>query len=69
MDALLETDRLIFRPFTLDDAEAMFIMDSNPIVHKYLWNKPVQDITEIYPVIESLQKQYVANKIGRFATF
>lgn len=69
MDALLETDRLILRPFTLDDAEAMFIMDSNPIVHKYLWNKPVQDITEIYPVIESLQKQYVANKIGRFATF
>lgn len=69
MDILLETDRLILRPFTIDDAEAMFIMDSNPIVHKYLWNKPVQDITEIYPVIESLQKQYAANKIGRFATF
>lgn len=69
MDVLLETDRLILRPFTLDDAEAMFIMDSNPNVHKYLWNKPVQNITEIYPVIESLQKQYAANKIGRFATF
>jgi len=69
MNVLLETDRLILRPFTLDDAEAMFIMDSNPNVHKYLWNKPVQDITEIYPVIESLQKQYAANKIGRFATF
>ncbi|MGL2986068.1 GNAT family N-acetyltransferase [Flavobacterium sp. RSSA_27] len=69
MDLLLETDRLMLRPFTLDDAEAMFIMDSNPIVHKYLWNKPVQDITEIYPVIESLQKQYTTNKIGRFATF
>ena len=69
MDVLLETDRLILRPFTIDDAEAMFIMDSNPNVHKYLWNKPVQDITEIYPVIESLQKQYAANKIGRFATF
>ena len=50
MDILLETDRLILRPFTIDDAEAMFIMDSNPIVHKYLWNKPVQDITEIYPI-------------------
>jgi ribosomal-protein-alanine N-acetyltransferase len=69
MNVHLETDRLILRPFTIDDAEAMFIMDSNPIVHKYLWNKPVQDITEIYPVIESLQKQYDANKIGRFATF
>jgi RimJ/RimL family protein N-acetyltransferase len=69
MDVLLETDRLILRPFTLDDAEVMFIMDSNPNVHKYLWNKPVQNITEIYPVIESLQKQYVTNKIGRFATF
>ena len=69
MDVLLETDRLILRPFTLDDAEVMFIMDSNPNVHKYLWNKPVQNITEIYPVIESLQKQYATNKIGRFATF
>ena len=45
MDVLLETDRLILRPFTLDDAEVMFIMDSNPNVHKYLWNKPVQNIT------------------------
>ena len=69
MDVLLETDRLILRPFTLDDAEVMLIMDSNPNVHKYLWNKPVQNITEIYPVIESLQKQYATNKIGRFATF
>ncbi|MGL3000544.1 GNAT family N-acetyltransferase [Flavobacterium sp. RSSB_23] len=69
MNVLLETDRLILRPFTLDDAEAMFIMDSNPNVHKYLWNKPVQNVSEIYPVIESLQKQYAANKIGRFATF
>ncbi|MGL2994882.1 GNAT family N-acetyltransferase [Flavobacterium sp. TSSA_36] len=69
MNLNLETDRLILRPFTIDDAEAMFIMDSNPIVHKYLWNKPVHDITEIYPVIESLQKQYAANRIGRFATF
>ena len=68
MDVLLETDRLILRPFTLDDAEVMFIMDSNPNVHKYLWNKPVQNITEIYPVIESLQKQYATNKIGHFAT-
>lgn len=68
MNLILETDRLILRPFTLDDAEAMFIMDSNPIVHKYLWNKPVLDIAEIYPVIESLQKQYAENNIGRFAT-
>lgn len=69
MNILLETDRLMLRPFTLDDAEAMFIMDSNPNVHKYLWNKPVQDISEIHQVIESLQKQYATNTIGRFATF
>lgn len=69
MDLILETDRLFFRPFVLDDAKSMFIMDSNPNVHKYLWNKPVKDISEIYPVIEYLQQQYLKNKIGRYATF
>jgi [ribosomal protein S5]-alanine N-acetyltransferase len=69
MELNLETHRLIFRPFTLDDAEAMFRMDSNPIVHKYLWNTPAKDISEIITVIEYLNKQYEENKIGRYATF
>jgi len=67
MDLILETERLLLRPMELSDAEAMFAMDSNPLVHKYLWQKPSQNIEEIIKVIEYLQKQYRENNIGRFA--
>jgi ribosomal-protein-alanine N-acetyltransferase len=67
MNLILETDRLILREFQLSDAEAFFAMDSNPNVHKYLWNKPVQKIEEINEIIDSVRKQYVDNGIGRFA--
>lgn len=68
MNLIIETERLILRPFELSDAEDMFAMDSNPIVHKYLWQTPSKEIAETIKVIEYLQKQYRENKIGRFAT-
>lgn len=68
MDLILETDRLLMRPLELTDAEAMFAMDSNPNVHKYLWQKPYQSIEESVANIEYVQKQYKTNNIGRFAT-
>ena len=40
----------------------------NPLVHKYLWNKPAQEIEEVIKVIQYVQRQYQENKIGRFAT-
>jgi ribosomal-protein-alanine N-acetyltransferase len=67
MNLTLETDRLILREFLLSDAEAFFAMDSNPKVHQYLWNKPVQKIEETFEVIEFVRKQYIDNGIGRFA--
>ena len=67
MNLILETDRLILRELKLSDAEAFFAMDSNPKVHQYLWNKPVQKIEETIEVIEFVRKQYVENGIGRFA--
>lgn len=68
MNLQLETPRLILRPLEMSDAEAMFVMDSNPEVHKYLWQKPVKEIEEVTKVIEYVQAQYQRNKIGRFAT-
>lgn len=68
MDLILETERLLMRPLALTDAEAMFAMDSNPNVHKYLWQKPCLNIEESIATIEFVQKQYETNKIGRFAT-
>ncbi len=67
MDLILETDRLILREFKLSDAEAFFAMDSNPKVHQYLWNKPVQKMEETIEIIEFVRKQYIENGIGRFA--
>jgi RimJ/RimL family protein N-acetyltransferase len=67
MNLILETDRLILRELKQSDAEAFFAMDSNPKVHEYLWNKPVQTIEETIEVIEFVRKQYLENGIGRFA--
>lgn len=68
MNLILETERLILRPLDISDAEAMFTMDNNPNVHKYLWQKPTLELSETIKIIEMVQKQYVENKIGRFAT-
>jgi [ribosomal protein S5]-alanine N-acetyltransferase len=68
MNLILETERLLLRPFEKSDAEALFAMDSNPNVHKYLWQKPTQNIEESTRIIEYIQQQYKENKIGRFAT-
>lgn len=64
----IETPRLILRPLKISDAEAMFAMDNNPNVHQYLWQNPTKDISETIQIIEFVQKQYVDNGIGRFAT-
>ena len=69
MNTIFESKRLYYRPFEFSDAEVFFKMDANPNVHQYLWQKPPQTIEEITQVIEYLQKQYIENKIGRYATF
>ena len=38
----LETDRLFLREIKNSDLEAMFALDSNTEVHKYLGNKPIK---------------------------
>jgi RimJ/RimL family protein N-acetyltransferase len=68
MNLIIETPRLILRPFEKSDAKALFDMDKNPNVHKYLWQKPTLDIDESIQIIEMLHKQYKENGIGRFAT-
>ncbi|MEO8235047.1 MAG: GNAT family N-acetyltransferase [Flavobacterium sp.] len=68
MNLILETDRLILRPFELSDAEALFDMDKNPEVHKYLWQKPIMKIEEVHDYINMVRQQYSDNGIGRFST-
>ncbi len=66
MDLIIETKRLLLREMLLSDAEALFEMDRNPNVHQYLWNKPLNDISEVYDYIVLVRNQYRENNIGRF---
>ena len=66
MNLILETPRLILREMRHEDANALFEMDCNPNVHKYLWQKPVVHIDEVHAYIDMVRKQYINNGIGRF---
>ena len=68
MNLILETPRLLLRPLVLSDAEALFELNKNPEVHKYLWQTPEKEIEESIKVIEYVNRQYAENNIGRFAT-
>ena len=67
MKIFAETERLILREIVQTDLEAMFDLDSDPEVHKYLGNKPVKNIEESQKYIDSLQQQYIERGIGRWA--
>lgn len=68
MNLIFETERLLYRPLVLSDAEALFELNKNPEVHKYLWQTPEKEIDESIKVIEYVNRQYSQNNIGRFAT-
>ena len=67
MKTSFETPRLLLRELQPEDAAAMFEMDSNPEVHRYLGNKPTTDISQTRENIEHIRRQYVSNGIGRWA--
>lgn len=63
----IETERLILRDLLPTDDEGMFELDSDPEVHRFVGNKPVQTIEESRMVIAIIRDQYEANGIGRWA--
>lgn len=67
MNLILETERLLMRPFEFSDEEALFALDSNPNVHLYLGNNPVTEIEQVREYIKNIKNQYEQNGIGRFA--
>lgn len=67
MEIILETERLFIRELSIMDVDAMFEMDSDPEVHKYLGNKPIHKKEEALAYIENTRKQYKENGIGRWA--
>ncbi len=67
MPAHIETTRLIIRELQSEDAEGMFLMDSDPEVHKYVGKQPVERIEQTREVIEYVRGQYREFGIGRWA--
>ena len=65
--APFESERLYYRELLPEDAEAMFAMDNNPEVHRYLGKNPTQSIEETRKVINYVRQQYIDNGVGRMA--
>lgn len=67
MHIKLETARLWMREIETSDAPALFELDSDPAVHRYLGNHPVQSTEEIDSVINMIRQQYTDHGIARWA--
>ncbi|MGZ6523315.1 MAG: GNAT family N-acetyltransferase [Bacteroidia bacterium] len=67
MKHLLETERLYFREFTIDDAQLIVDLNSDPRVTKYTEHGPIKSIAEAEKKLKTdLLLQY-PNKLGRWA--
>ncbi len=67
MKIFAATERLILRELIPEDAEEMFVMDSDPEVHRYVGKAPVIEIGYTRDVIQMIRQQYTDNGIGRWA--
>ena len=64
----LETERLILRPFTEDDAPAMFAVNAHPEVTRYTGDGPYADVEAVRAVIRSRTlADYAKHGFGRWA--
>ena len=63
----IETERLLLRELRATDLEGMFELDSNPLVHQYLGNKPIKTKAEAQKILASVLNQYTERGIGRWA--
>ncbi len=68
MQFYLETERLIMRDILETDVDGMFELDSDPLIHKYLGNKPIKTKDQAVNIIQFIHNQYKELGIGRFAT-
>lgn len=67
MAIVFETNRFIARQLELSDRHDMFRLDSDPDVHQYLGNTPIQSIEQADTIIHSIQDQYARLGVGRLA--
>ncbi|MEO7923662.1 MAG: GNAT family N-acetyltransferase [Chitinophagaceae bacterium] len=67
MNIILETDRLLLRTFTMDDAELVYQLNLDPEVIRYTGD-PIKDIEQAKQVLEqTILPQYALYNHGRWA--
>ena len=64
---IAETARFILRELEDTDLDGMYALDSDPDVHRYLGNKPLQTKEESAAVISNIRWQYAEFGMGRWA--
>ncbi|MBG6236057.1 RimJ/RimL family protein N-acetyltransferase [Pedobacter sp. CAN_A7] len=64
---IFESNRLYFREILPDDADAMFEMDADPDVHRFLGQHPIDTIDQAKADISFIRQQYVDYGVGRLA--
>lgn len=67
MKTSIETERLLFRELLPSDAQAMFELDSDPEVVKYVGVELHTHIGQTQQLIEMIRQQYRDYGIGRWA--
>ena len=69
MKSVIETERLLLREISLNDAENMFELHSNAEVQKYTGEPLVHSIEEMQKAIQARVHNYEKYGYGRWATF
>lgn len=65
---MLETDRILLRPFELKDAKAVFEFGSDELVQRYTGEPPLASIKEAENIIRNgMMKEYETIGYGRWA--
>lgn len=67
MKTSFESERLLYRELLPSDDLALFELDSNPNVMKYLGTPVLTDISETQNLIANIRQQYQEHGIGRWA--
>jgi len=67
MEFYIETQHLILRDIRNEDREGLFRLDSDPLVHRFLGNNTISELSEAEHVVNIIREQYESNKIGRWA--
>ncbi|CAN5350586.1 GNAT family N-acetyltransferase [soil metagenome] len=67
MKKIVETERLYLREFTIDDAQLLIDLNSNPNVTRYPGDGPVKGIEEAKRILTDVILPQYKNKIGRWA--